>query len=78
MITGSIVALVTPMHSGSLSIDWSSLKALIEWHIAEGTNAIVSFGPTFLSAFLRVSFLVLVFLFLYLYFGCLSSSRMLV
>ncbi|MFQ3263303.1 MAG: 4-hydroxy-tetrahydrodipicolinate synthase, partial [Porticoccaceae bacterium] len=55
VITGSIVALVTPMHSGSLSIDWSSLEALIEWHIAEGTNAIVAVGTTGESATLSVS-----------------------
>ena len=32
MITGSIVALVTPMHSDG-SIDWQALSRLIEWHI---------------------------------------------
>ena len=55
MITGSIVALVTPMHSGSLAIDWSSLEALVEWHIAEGTNAIVAVGTTGESATLSVA-----------------------
>lgn len=55
MITGSIVALVTPMHSGSLAIDWGSLEALIEWHIAEGTNAIVAVGTTGESATLSVA-----------------------
>ena len=33
MITGSIVALVTPLHSDSLAVDWDALKHLIEWHI---------------------------------------------
>ena len=55
MIIGSIVALVTPMHSGSLAIDWNSLGALVEWHIAEGTNAIVAVGTTGESATLSVS-----------------------
>ena len=55
VIIGSIVALVTPMHSGSLAIDWSSLGALVEWHIAEGTNAIVAVGTTGESATLSVS-----------------------
>ena len=41
MITGSIVALVTPMHVGSDAVDWDSLSSLIEWHILEGTDAIV-------------------------------------
>ena len=54
VITGSIVALVTPMHSGSLTIDWTSLETLIEWHIAEGTNAIVAVGTTGESATLSV------------------------
>jgi hypothetical protein len=36
MITGSLVALVTPMQPDG-SIDWPALKALVEWHIAEGT-----------------------------------------
>ena len=40
MITGSIVALVTPMHAGSLDVDWSSLKGLVEWHVEQGTNGI--------------------------------------
>lgn len=46
MITGSIVALVTPMISGSLEIDWDGLKRLVEWHIEQGTDAIVAVGTT--------------------------------
>ena len=36
MITGSIVALVTPMHPDG-AIDWSALARLIEYHIESGT-----------------------------------------
>lgn len=46
MITGSIVALVTPMIPGSLEIDWDCLKGLVEWHIQQGTSAIVAVGTT--------------------------------
>ena len=49
MITGSMVALVTPMQLDG-SIDWSSLEALVAWHIEEGTNAIVAVGTTGESA----------------------------
>jgi len=55
MISGSIVALVTPMHSGSLEVDWDALKGLVEWHIEQGTNAIVAVGTTGESATLGVS-----------------------
>lgn len=44
-ITGSIVALVTPMHLDG-SIDWDALRRLVGWHIEQGTNAIVSVGTT--------------------------------
>ena len=42
---GSLVALVTPM-SPNGDVDYASLEKLIEWHIAEGTNGIVSVGTT--------------------------------
>ena len=49
MITGSIVAIVTPMHEdGSLDLD--SLSGLIEHHIDSGTDGIVSVGTTGESA----------------------------
>ena len=35
-ITGSIVALVTPMHDDG-SIDYDALRRLIDWHVEEGT-----------------------------------------
>lgn len=45
MIKGSIVAIVTPMHQDG-SLDLPSLKKLIDWHIAERTDAIVIVGTT--------------------------------
>jgi 4-hydroxy-tetrahydrodipicolinate synthase len=44
-ISGSIVALVTPMHEDG-SVDFASLRQLIDWHIAEGTNCIGVVGTT--------------------------------
>ena len=54
MITGSIVAMITPMVSGTLAVDWDALKKLVEWHIAEGTDGIVAVGTTGESATLDV------------------------
>jgi 4-hydroxy-tetrahydrodipicolinate synthase len=45
MITGSLVAVVSPMHEDG-SLDFDALRRLIEWHIAEGTQAIVAVGTT--------------------------------
>lgn len=45
MITGSMVAIVSPMSEDG-SIDFDAYRNLIEWHIAEGTNAIVAVGTT--------------------------------
>lgn len=45
MITGSLVAIVSPMHEDG-SLDFDALRRLVEWHIAEGTNAIVVVGTT--------------------------------
>lgn len=53
MIKGSIVAIVTPMLADG-TVDWSSLDALVEWHIGEGTDAIVAVGTTGESATLDV------------------------
>ena len=44
-ITGSIVALVTPMHEDG-SVDYPALRTLIDWHIAEGTDCIGVVGTT--------------------------------
>lgn len=45
MITGSIVAIVTPMHTDG-SLDWDAFRSLIDFHITEGTDAIVVVGTT--------------------------------
>ncbi|MGA8514146.1 MAG: 4-hydroxy-tetrahydrodipicolinate synthase [Burkholderiaceae bacterium] len=44
-ITGSIVALVTPFHADQ-SVDYPTLRKLIDWHIAEGTDCICVVGTT--------------------------------
>jgi 4-hydroxy-tetrahydrodipicolinate synthase len=44
-ILGSIVALITPMHADG-SVDYESLRSLIDWHIAEGTDVIGVVGTT--------------------------------
>lgn len=44
-ITGSIVALVTPMHENG-SVDYAALRKLVDWHIAEGTDCIGVVGTT--------------------------------
>jgi len=49
MIQGSIVALVTPMDESG-AIDKESLKKLLEFHIEQGTDAIVAVGTTGESA----------------------------
>ena len=53
MISGSIVALVTPMFDDG-AVDWESLDALLEMHLREGTSAIVSVGTTGESSTLSV------------------------
>ncbi len=52
MIQGSIVALVTPMDNTG-AIDRNSLKKLIEYHIEQGTDALVAVGTTGESATLN-------------------------
>jgi 4-hydroxy-tetrahydrodipicolinate synthase len=44
-ITGSIVALATPMRDDG-SVDYDALRKLIDWHIAEGTDCIGVVGTT--------------------------------
>lgn len=53
MITGSIVAIVTPMEADG-TVDYPALAALVDWHIASGTDAIVAVGTTGESATLTV------------------------
>jgi 4-hydroxy-tetrahydrodipicolinate synthase len=49
ILTGSLVAIVTPMLPDG-AIDFARLKALIDWHVAEGTDGIVIVGTTGESA----------------------------
>lgn len=53
MFKGSIVALVTPMDQSG-AVDYASLQKLVQFHIANGTDAIVSVGTTGESATLPV------------------------
>lgn len=52
-IVGSIVALVTPMQEDG-SVDYPALRALIDWHIVEGTDCICVVGTTGESATVSV------------------------
>jgi 4-hydroxy-tetrahydrodipicolinate synthase len=54
MFQGSMVALITPMCADG-SIDWAALDALVDWHVAQGTDAIVAVGTTGESATLSVA-----------------------
>ena len=45
MITGSLVAIVTPMHEDG-RLDLGAFRSLIDWHVAEGTDGIVVVGTT--------------------------------
>lgn len=52
MIQGSIVALVTPMFENG-AVDKESVKKLVEFHIEQGTDALVAVGTTGESATLN-------------------------
>lgn len=45
MITGSMVALITPFHEDG-SVNYDKLGELIEWHIQQQTDAILVLGTT--------------------------------
>jgi 4-hydroxy-tetrahydrodipicolinate synthase len=45
MITGSLVAIVTPMHEDG-KLDLPRFRKLIDWHVEEGTDGIVVVGTT--------------------------------
>jgi 4-hydroxy-tetrahydrodipicolinate synthase len=45
MFQGSMVALVTPMHADG-SLDWAALRRLVDFHVANGTTAIIAVGTT--------------------------------
>ncbi len=49
MFHGSMVALVTPMHEDG-AVDEAGLAALVEFHIAQGSDALVAVGTTGESA----------------------------
>ena len=51
-LTGSMVALITPMFEDG-SVDFAALESLVEFHIASGTKAIISMGTTGESATLN-------------------------
>ena len=44
-LTGSIVALVTPLFEDG-SVDYPTLRKLIDWHVAEGTDCVSVVGTT--------------------------------
>lgn len=54
MFSGSMVALATPMYADG-GLDWDSLHNLVEWHIEQGTRALVAVGTTGESATLDVN-----------------------
>jgi len=45
MLKGSLVAIVSPMLEDG-GLDFPRLRALVDWHIREGTNGIVAVGTT--------------------------------
>jgi len=45
MMTGSMVAIATPMHEDA-SLDYAALRSLLDWHVNEGTDAIVIVGTS--------------------------------
>ncbi|WP_039918333.1 4-hydroxy-tetrahydrodipicolinate synthase [Cellvibrio mixtus] len=53
MIQGSMVALVTPMNADN-SLDWAALHKLVDWHLEQGTHALVAVGTTGESPTLNV------------------------
>ena len=53
VLSGSLVALVTPMEQNG-DVDFNALENLIEWHIQNGSDGIVSVGTTGESATLSI------------------------
>jgi 4-hydroxy-tetrahydrodipicolinate synthase len=49
MIQGSLVAIVTPMNADG-SVDEDAFRSLVDWHVEQGTDAIVAVGTTGESA----------------------------
>ena len=54
MISGSLVALVTPMDSNG-DLDWQALERLIDFHLEKGTDGIVAVGTSGESATLDMA-----------------------
>ncbi len=54
MISGSMVAIVTPMDAQG-ALDWHALTKLVDFHLAEGTDALVVVGTSGESATLNVA-----------------------
>ena len=54
MISGSMVAIVTPMDAQG-ALDWHALTQLVDFHLKEGTNALVVVGTSGESATLNVA-----------------------
>lgn len=52
MLSGSMVALVTPM-TATGELDWKALEGLVRWHLDSGTRGIVPMGTTGESATLN-------------------------
>lgn len=53
MLTGSIVALITPMHDHG-GVDLENLRKLVDFHVENGTDGIVSVGTSGESATLDI------------------------
>ena len=53
MLTGSLVAIITPMREDG-SVHYEQFQRLIDWHVANGTDAIVAVGTTGESATLSM------------------------
>ena len=53
VLSGSIVALVTPMEENGL-VDFNAIKKLVDWHVKEGTSGIVAVGTSGESATLEI------------------------
>ena len=52
-LEGSLVALVTPLSENG-EVDYAALQKLLDWHLNEGTDGIVSVGTTGESATLNI------------------------
>ena len=45
-LSGSIVALVSPMRGGDCAVDFGAMRELAEWHLERGTDALSPAGTT--------------------------------